>query len=307
MSRTRLFLIVVVSAASGALVSALYFRGLGMRAGAVSDAASAERAGARAAAADTPTAQAPAPMATGAKAGASPQAAVDPKPKFKRLTWAERDAIMKRFAAEHPGYQAAERAMRMHWLRVQYGDLSKLLGVDRGTADKLLALLDERNQTRRDVFDVMLEHGVKPRGAEFAAVLKEQQGEVDSQIKQMLSPDQYAMLQLAPGVQQSEQILHSALSSDSSGGSLPLTPDQTSRLAVEMATTKAYMTWGTKPVAVTGPDAFLTQAQLATLSSASAYLSPDQLAALRTTWTTLQAHSYYTHQLTKAFVAASRE
>ena len=307
MSRIRLFLIVLISAGAGALASALYFRGLATRGGSAAVSAAASTSTLDRSEAPFASGLAAAPAVVAAKTAPSPEAALAARPKFKRLTWEERDAIMKRFAAEHPGYRAAERAMRLHWLRLQYGDLSKVLGVDRGTADKLLTLLDERNQTRRDVFEVMLEHGVKPRGTEYATVLHEQQGEVDAQIKQLLSPDQYTMLQLAPGIHQSEQILNSALSSDSSGANPPLTSDQTSKLAVEMATTKAYVTWGTKPVAVTGPDAFLTQAQLATLSSASAYLTPDQLASLRNTWATLQAHTYYAHQLTKAFMAAERQ
>ena len=307
MSRIRLFLIILVSAGAGALASALYFRGLATRGGVAKTTHFASRSTlGQPEAASASRGALPRSVAT-ANAASSPEATQATRPKFKRLTWAERDAIMKRFEAEHPGYRAAEEAMRLHWLRLQYGDLSKVLGVSRATADKLLTLLDERNQTRRDVFEVMLEHGVKPRGSEYATVLHEQQGEVDAQIKQLLSPDQYTMLQLAPGIHQSEQILNSALSSDSSGANLPLTPDQTSKLAVEMATTKAYVTWGTKPVAVTGPDAFLTQAQLATLSSASAYLTPDQLASLRNTWATLQAHTYYTHELTKAFMAAERQ
>ncbi len=307
MSRIRLFLIVLVSAGAGALASALYFRGLATRGGVVraTHAANTSALGRPEAASASGGTSAPAVAA--ANTASTPEATLAARAKFKRLTWEERDAIMKRFEAEHPGYRAAEEAMRLHWLRLQYGDLSKVLGVDRATADKLLTLLDERNQTRRDVFEVMLEHGVKPRGTEYATVLHEQQGEVDAQIKQLLSPDQYTMLQLAPGIRQSQQILQSALSSDSTGAGEALTPDQTSKLAVEMATTKAYVTWGTKPVAVTGPDAFLTQAQLATLSSASAYLTPDQLASLRNTWATLQAHTYYTHQLTKAFMAAERQ
>lgn len=193
----------------------------------------------------------------------------------------ERLRLEHEFRTANPGYDAALIAKNKRRIIESYGDLSSLLGVDRKTAERILELTSERFQLSDDIHAYLQSKGENPYGANFAVVAKAESERVKQELADLITPEQAQLLELAPLVRKNEIMISENLSNELRLLNSSMTGDSTRQLAMDMAALRIDNAKVEDIRIATGPDAFLTDVNLAVLTSAKAYLTSTQLQALK--------------------------
>jgi hypothetical protein len=134
------------------------------------------------------------------------------------------------YLEKQPGFAQLRQLQGMRQIYRQYGDL-KSLNLPPEQLDKLRQLLLEKNQAPQDAREAALQAGIAPNSPAMMKATSDAMQAVDTDIKALVSPDQYAALHNLQTQAGFRSNIEYQIAPDLNAAGLPLTPAQMCALA----------------------------------------------------------------------------